>query len=130
MTVSIDLALVEAALVAMRQALLGAKAPKGGWVLGLQDPGTVVWPYVDLDVQWNQAEATGAATVVETVHANTRPEALAIAAKIATTLTRRSYAGTGVRIIGHELVTGPRVHRQATGTTAELTWRAPIGWKP
>jgi hypothetical protein len=130
MTVSISLALVEAALVAMRQAALGAAAPAGGWVLGLQDPGTVRWPYVDLDVQWNQARGTAEATVVETVHANTRDEAVAIAARLATALTERSYAGTGVRIIGHELLTGPRVHRRMESTTAELTWRASIGWKP
>lgn len=130
MTVSISLALVEAALVAMRQAALGANAPAGGWVLGFQDPATVRWPYVDLEVQWNQSRGTAEATVVETVHAVTREEAVAIATKISTALTLRSYTGTGVRIIGHELLTGPRVHRRMESTTAEFTWRVSIGWKP
>jgi len=129
MTVSIDLAGVEAALVAMRQAALGAGAPAGGWVLGLQDPGTVRWPYVDLEVQWNQARGTAEATVTETVHATTRDEAVAVAARISTALTLRSYQGSGVRIVGHELLTSPEVHRRMESTTAKLTWRVLLGWK-
>lgn len=130
MTISVDLALVEAALKAMRQAVLGADAPAGGWILGQEDGGTVLWPYVDLEAQWNETQGTAEVTVVERIHANARPEAVSLAAKLVNALNLRSYAGTGVRIIGHQLLAGPRVHRQVTGTTAELTWRAVIGWKP
>ncbi len=128
MSVSYDLALVEKALVAMRGALLGGGAPAGGWVLGQQEPDTNAWPYVDLEVQWNHAGATAEATVVETIHANTREEAIDLASRIATALHRRSFVAPGLRIVGHDLLTGPRVHRRALSTTAELTWRVSIAW--
>jgi hypothetical protein len=129
-TVSISLDVVEEALKAMREAILGADAPAGGWVPGIQDQGTVRWPYVDLEFQWSGPEGTANGTLTETVHATTRGEAVTIAAKISTALNRRSYAGTGVQIIGHELLTSPELHRRMESTTAKLTWRVVIGWKP
>ena len=117
---SVSLAAVEAALVAMRTAIVGASAPVGGWHVGEPDPQTVVWPWVDLQTTWTQAPGTGEATVVETVHAKDRDEAVALADLLVQFLRNRSYGApaAGVRIVGHDLLAGPRVVRRMTSTTA------------
>ena len=129
---SVSLAVVEAALLAMRTAIVGASAPAGGWHVGEPDPQTVVWPWVDLQATWTQAPGTGEATVVETIHAKDRDEAVVLADLLVQSLRNRAYGApaAGVRIVGHDLLAGPRVVRRLTSTTAELTWSVLIGWRP
>ena len=119
---------VRTALIAQRTAAI-ASPPAGGWVAKGEESQTMIWPYVEIDIQPDDYDGMQTTAVIETIHANDLDGAEGIAETIVDAVERSSYDGVGVLIASQHLTSGPRITRRVGQVAVELQWRVHLVWR-